>query len=226
MQMQEILSSLDTSGSSKTKATKTLYNYSDALQTVIMRGKELYGPKFQLFEEDRATVLKLLCWFLQDEALAPEEGLNLDKGILLTGPVGCGKSAIMKIICSICTPSWMFVIKPAPQISLEFAKEGYEVIDRYTIKSITLYKAPRTICFDDLGCETNIPYYGVTFNTLAEILPIRYDLFVEHKMLTHITTNLNSAELEARYGVRLRSRMSHMFNLVAFPKTSIDKRKL
>ena len=82
------------------------------------------------------------------------------------------------------------------------------------------------VCFDDLGCESNIPHYGIPFNTLAEILPIRYEMFVEDKMFTHITTNLNAHELEERYGARMRSRMSEMFNLVAFPGTSADKRKL
>jgi hypothetical protein len=61
-----------------------------------MRGKELYGSKFQIFDEDRATILKLLCWFLQDEAVAPEEGLDLDKGVLLTGPV----PSVRRIGCS------------------------------------------------------------------------------------------------------------------------------
>lgn len=226
MQEQNLTNSRDSSTTNRTKTTTTLYDYNDALQTVIVFGKELFGPKFQIFEEDRATILKLLCWFLQDEDVAPEEGLNLKKGVLLTGPVGCGKSAIMKIIQTMCKPSWKFCIKSAQRVALEFGKDGYVVIDLYTERSFDLNNTPITICFDDLGSESNIPNYGIPFNTFAEILPIRYELFVEDKMITHITTNLNSIELEERYGVRLRSRMSEMFNLVAFPKTSPDKRRL
>jgi DNA replication protein DnaC len=184
----------------------------------------MYGPKFQLPEEDKPAVLKLLCWFLHDGAVAAEEGINLDKGILLTGPVGCGKTAMMKILCSLCTPDWHFLIKPCPQVALEFAQEGYDVINRYTTRSFCMYNRPRTICFDDLGFERDMPYFGNPCNTMAEILPIRYTLFIDHNMITHATTNLNSAKIEARYGNRIRSRMREMFNFIAFPPDSRDKR--
>jgi hypothetical protein len=216
----------DNTTSTKTKVTTSPFDYDEALQAVITCGKQLIGPQFRIFEEDRATILKLCSWFLRDEAIAAEEGLSLNKGILLTGPIGCGKSAIMKVLYACCVPAWKFVIKSSLRIALEFGQEGYTVIDGYTVRSYDLQGKPRTVCFDDLGSESNIPNYGIPFNTLAEILPIRYELFVEDKMFTHITTNLNADELEERYGPRLRSRMSEMFNLVAFPGTSPDKRRL
>lgn len=132
----------------------------------------------------------------------------------------------MKILWTCCVPTWRFVLKSSLRVAVEFGQEGYTVIDRYTVRSFNLNETPISVCFDDLGCESNIPNYGIPFNTLAEILSIRYELFVEDKMFTHITTNLNADELEERYGPRLRSRMSEMFNLVAFPGTSPDKRKL
>jgi DNA replication protein DnaC len=59
---------------------------------------------------------------------------------------------------------------------------------------------------------------------MAEILLSRYDLFVNRKMLTHITTNLSSSEIEELYGERVRSRMREMFNLIAFNESAKDKR--
>jgi hypothetical protein len=59
---------------------------------------------------------------------------------------------------------------------------------------------------------------------MAEILLSRYDLFVSQHMLTHITTNLQATELESGYGNRVRSRLREQLNLVAFAKTSRDKR--
>jgi hypothetical protein len=226
MQQRNQSKKRSTSIPDKTKTTTTRYNYNNVLKKVIKCGKDLYGSKFQVFEEDRATILKLLCWFLQDDAVANKEGLSLDKGILLTGPPGCGKSAIMKIICSICDPSRMFTIKSSPEIVIEFADGGYKVFDRYTVRSVCLNQHPRAACFDDLGSERKSFYYELHFNPLAEILLFRYEMFVEHRLLTHITTNLSTAELEERYGCDLSNCLSEMFNLVAFPRTSIDKRKL
>ena len=80
-------------------------------------------------------------------------------------------------------------------------------------------------CFDDLGVESIGRYYGKDCNVLGEILISRHDLFIKHKIKTHATTNLNAVELEERYGNRVRSRMRQMFNLIAFDKGSLDKRK-
>lgn len=214
------------STTAKTTTTTTRYNYADALKKVISCGKELYGPKFRIFDEDRATILKLLCWFLRDDAVAEKEGLCLDKGILLTGPPGCGKSAIMKIISTICEPSRKFIIKSSPRIALEFASEGYKAIDRYAVRSFCLDQNPRTVCFDDLGGECDMLSYEIHFTSLARILSFRYQMFMEHKMITHITTNLNNAGLEDCYGPDLRRSLSQMLNQVAFPGKSVNKKNL
>ena len=42
---------------------------------------------------------------------------------------------------------------------------------------------------------------------------------------THAITNLNTQELEDKYGSRVRSRMRQLFNLIAFDKESVDKRE-
>ncbi len=85
---------------------------------------------------------------------------------------------------------------------------------------------PRTYCFDDLGTETSLKYYGnEATNVMAEILLSRYDLFVSKGMITHITTNLSAYEIESAYGSRTRSRMRSMFNLIAFDNNVKDKRR-
>lgn len=60
---------------------------------------------------------------------------------------------------------------------------------------------------------------------MAEILLSRYEYFITHHMITHLTTHLNSSEIEARYGKRIRSRMKEMFNLISFSKEAEDKRR-
>jgi hypothetical protein len=39
-----------------------------------------------------------------------------------------------------------------------------------------------------------------------------------------MTTNLSSSEIEDYYGLRVRSRLREMFNLIAFPSSTKDKR--
>ena len=76
-----------------------------------------------------------------------------------------------------------------------------------------------------LGTENSLKYFGNECNVMAEILLSRYDLFVLRHMQTHLTTNLNSSEIEEIYGTRIRSRLREQFNLIAFSESAKDKRE-
>ena len=116
-----------------------------------------------------------------------------------------------------------FFIKPCRDISFEFIQEGFEVIHKYS-KGKLYQSDPKIICFDDLGTENNLKYFGNECNVMAEILLSRYDIFISKHIQTHTTTNLSASEIETQYGNRIRSRMRAMFNLIAYDKTIADKR--
>jgi hypothetical protein len=75
-----------------------------------------------------------------------------------------------------------------------------------------------------LGVEPTGCHYTKECNVMGEILLSRYDIFKAKNWKTHITTNLNAEELEARYGSRVRSRLREMMNVIAYDSNSIDKR--
>ena len=77
----------------------------------------------------------------------------------------------------------------------------------------------------EIEIETAVKHFGNECNTVAEILLHRYELQINQGVITHATTNLNAGELEKMYGSRVRSRLRSMFNLIAFEKDSVDKRK-
>lgn len=116
-----------------------------------------------------------------------------------------------------------FLVKPCRDISFEFIQDGYQIIHKYS-KGKLYESEPKTICFDDLGIENNLKYYGNECNVMAEILLSRYDLFISKKVQTHITTNLSASEIEKNYGNRVRSRLREMVNLVAFDSNAKDRR--
>ena len=121
-----------------------------------------------------------------------------------------------------------FIIKSCREITFEFSKNGYEVIQKYSSYSFDTRKVPFkpiTYCFDDLGVESNLNYFGDKSNIMAEILLSRYDQFIDKQMLTHITTNLSANDIENMYGNRVRSRMREMFNLISFDSSAKDKRQ-
>ena len=187
-------------------------------------GKQRFGASFRIYPEDHPTIYNLLIYFLRQEKEASRHDIDLDKGILLAGPVGCGKSCLMELMTYIPGPERNFVLRSCRDISFEFMEEGYAVIQRYSSMSFRSSK-PRIYCFDDFGAERNLKYFGNECNVLGEILLSRYDLFVGQGMLTHITTNLNANDVEAAYGDRLRSRVRQQFNLFTFPPNTRDKRQ-
>ncbi len=206
------------------KTIPSLYDYDAAWHWLERRGRQAFGDQFRLYDEDRMVINQLLCYFFRDVPVAEQLNLNLNKGILLTGPVGCGKTSLMTILRFVPEDPLRHIMKSCRDISFEFHKDGYEVIQRYSTNSY--YNArPRTICFDDLGTEKNLKHYGSECNVMAEIILSRYDLFIKNAMITHLISNLSAGELQTSYGKHVRSRLRGMFNLISFNNNSKDKRK-
>ncbi|UPT69928.1 MAG: ATP-binding protein [Flavobacterium sp. JAD_PAG50586_2] len=198
-------------------------SYSEIIQWLEKKGLELYGNHFKIIEEDYPIVYKLIAYFLKDEQACFQLGINLNKGILMSGPVGCGKTSLMNLMKYLTPVEYKFIVKPCRDISFEFIKDGYEVIHRYSRGKLEQLD-PKIYCFDDLGLENNLKYYGNECNVMAEILLSRYDLYISRRIQTHITTNLSASEIEAQYGNRVRSRMRELFNLIAYDNNTKDKR--
>jgi DNA replication protein DnaC len=208
------------------KPTKTIqshYSYDEIIIWLENKGIELYGNHFKILENDYPIVYKLIAYFLKDNPTCFQYGINLNKGILLTGPIGCGKTSLMNLMKYLTATEHKFFVKPCRDISFEFIQDGYQIIHKYSIGKLYQSEA-RTYCFDDLGTENNLKYFGNECNVMAEILLSRYDLFISKKLQTHITTNLSATEIEKQYGNRVRSRLREMVNLIAFEKTAQDKR--
>lgn len=140
---------------------------------------------------------------------------DLNKGLLLFGPVGTGKTTIFRIMdyyrevddmkCinvpkNIRIP-FAFKIVSSRQIVADFQEKGYEGLDPYLSRTI--------ICIDDLGSEElSSTHYGTKCEVMNEIIERRY---LDGKM-THFSTNLGVAELNNKYGERVFSRIKEMTN--------------
>lgn len=201
-----------------------IYNLQQCFNYLEFHGKLTYGQAFKIQEKDKLVILKLLIYAIRDKSNALKLGIDVNKGVLLSGPIGCGKTSIMHLLKPFMYQKQEYKIKTCREISYEFAKQGYEALQPYTTKSMHQNRLSG-YCFDDLGAEQQIKHFGNDCNVMAEILISRYENFIENNSITHITTNLSASEIEKHYGNRLRSRMRNMFNLISFESESLDKRK-
>lgn len=203
---------------------KSHNTYTQTIPWLEAKGKEMFGLNFKIYETDYATIIKLIAYFMKDTKTCQELNLDTNKGIILTGPIGCGKTSLMKLMGRLSTNNQKFVMKPCRDISFEFIQDGYQIIHKYSNGKV-FQSEPRTYCFDDLGTENNLKYFGNECNVMGEILLSRYDLFISKKLKTHITTNLSASEIEVHYGNRVRSRLRELCNLISFDNNTSDKRK-
>ena len=198
-----------------------IYDFNNTLEFIKAKGKQRFGEHFRIYKEDRNLIYKLMIYTIKDKNSCTANGIDLNKGILLTGPVGCGKTTLMQLMPCIRPQTRPYGMFPTRNIVIEYNTNGSDTINKYS--------ALRTYCFDDLGAEPTGRYYGHDCNVMAEILITRYDLSqglkAKQNKQTHLSSNLNAHETENRYGERVRSRLREMVNVIAFPANSIDKRK-
>lgn len=200
------------------------YSFQWLIVNLQAHGRKQFGPHFAIRRADYDLMRRLLVYFLADPSQAAQLGIDISKGIILSGPIGCGKTSLMSLMRLIPGPDRNFTMKPTRDVSFEFIQDGYEVIHRYSRLSFNAH-GPRTYCFDDLGAEQALKYFGNECNVMAEVILSRYDFYVASKMRTHLTTNLSASEIDTMYGPRIRSRMREMFNLISFNDLHKDQRR-
>lgn len=194
------------------------YDFYNTLVFLKKYARANFDSDFKFHRTDIEILRKLFIYFIHDKETCEKEGLDLKKGILLIGPVGCGKTSLMRVFNFLTHDFKKFITRPCREITTEFIQDGFVVLNKYG-------KANKIYCLDDLGVELSFKKYGNECNVIAEVLLSRYDFMKANGKITHATTNLNADELEKMYGNRVRSRLREMFNLITFPSNTIDKRK-
>ncbi len=213
---------------------KLLDEVSKRAQALAQR--EFWRDPFAYDKDNTGIYVALSAYFMGLESFetegpsllgTPNAKLSLNKGLLLFGNRGVGKTVLMELFAH--NPYQPFLVIPCTQIEREFEKDGVEVIDRYSNRLIVndpgRHYGHKTLgyCFDDLGNEADGKHYGKTLNVMERILEDRY----RHCRgpLTHLTTNGEIEQLEKAYGERVYDRMVQMFNLIQFPKTAKSRRR-
>jgi energy-coupling factor transporter ATP-binding protein EcfA2 len=145
-----------------------IYDFNNTLEFIEAKGKQLFGDSFKIYKADHPIIYKLMIYTIRDQKSCSSNNINLQKGILLTGPVGCGKTSLMQLMPYITPQFRAYAIFPTRNIVFSFNANGYDTINTYSSK--------RACCFDDLGAEPTGRHYGHDCNVMAEILISRYEL--------------------------------------------------
>jgi DNA replication protein DnaC len=130
-----------------------------------------------------------------------------NKGILLLGDIGCGKTFLMQTLFDMIEKLMSKVILQvhAKNIHTEIEAKGIE------------YFRKRPLFVDDIGKEEKeVKVYGSVHKPFEDLIAFRY----ANKGVTFGTGNFNMKTYEEMYFRHLTDRMKQLFNVMILPGTS------
>lgn len=142
-------------------------------------------------------------------------GLDYRKGLFLFGPVGTGKSTLLRglqVYMNTITARDLsrdyrlgFYWKSASELANSYAGNGQEKLLQWTVDC--------NLMVDELGREPRpAKHYGTELNVIQFLLQLRYD----HRLanVTHLTSNISPADVMPMYGDYISDRFREMFNII------------
>lgn len=194
------------------------YSAREAKEALIAEGFVIDG--------ENAAAVNFLCLYFSGDTRFESGTTSLTKGIFLVGPVGVGKTRLMRFFMD--NPHQSFGMPSCTDIENKWTNNGAK--EPFTINDIgiieyysSVQKAPKSdpylhefrgICFDDLGTRDNPVQkrYGEEKNVMQEIILNRYRSVPFNQ--THFTSNLGADGTEQKYGTRIRDRIREMCNVI------------
>lgn len=183
-------------------------NLQDVFNTFLELGEKRIlrtGKKMIMNELYKNELIKII-EFVANSKNYSKRGGDRNKGILLKGKVGCGKTTIFKILEDFDLTKKMKTIKFVP---------ASFVVGRYNSskdkEAIIQFYSKDIYCFDDIGKEPVGSNFGRE-DIFIRIFENRYRNFCDYGLRTHLTTNLTLTEIGKRYGPHIEDRFYEMFN--------------
>ena len=187
------------------------------------------GSRSLVLDDEFERAVTLVSMYTNNDPNFEKESdqFSLNKGLWIAGNFGSGKTILIetykdarsffgiKVGIQTCVDMNLRFMK-VNEISREKAR--YEGIKTFSNK----FDQTERI-FDDLGEEeTTINDYGTKVSVMAHIISERYK-GMRNGCKTHITTNLSMTQIRERYGGRIESRVSEMFNVIYLGSKSTSK---
>ena len=140
---------------------------------------------------------------------------DLQKGIMLQGKFGCGKTVVMGTYWIIHNHIVQKLGLQIPNITFVKSIQLQDIIIKKTNKNYTF----RPLIIDEFGRESKtVQDFGNILRPISELLSIRSD----NNSMTHGTTNftLDTLSSENFYGRMIGDRLKMMFNFITMPGES------
>lgn len=188
---------------------RRIYDLDRCIAFIVERGKAMYGKRFLITSQQRKIYHQLLIYAIRAQEEMEQMGLEGQKGLLLMGPPGCGKSAMMQLIKPFFSHKHHYEIKNCNLLTHQFCHKGFEALAPLLEKNV------KPLCLDQLGCESVGKYYGMQEDVACCLLEHFYAGRFDQKVpKLHFITALGADEISNRYGESVRRMLKEMCNVV------------
>lgn len=207
--------------------------YNQLYNSFKIEFKKLTGNELSIDRERLDDYRTLLCYFSKDQRFFRCENLNktksepsFDKGLLIIGGYGNGKSSCLQAISKALHP---FNVDQFKYHNANEVVDMYEACKSGQEKDIFWQKiGTRVKCFDDVKTERQASNYG-KIELFKDVIEKRYNkqlkTFITCNYHNHHPNDLNLGlqEFGERYGGRVYDRLFEMFNIIEFKGSSLRK---
>jgi DNA replication protein DnaC len=159
-----------------------------------------------IMDENNEPIIKQLYYYATNN---PAFESDLNKGILLQGKYGCGKTILLETYSLLHNH---IVKKFSLSYSLLTFIKSVELQEQIRKQSVNMF-VRRPLIIDEFGRESKtVMDYGNVSHPISELLSLRSDVGT----ITHGTTNfaLNTLSSEEFYGAMIGDRLKIMFNFI------------
>jgi len=170
-----------------------------------------------IVDGENQEVVDRLCRYIDNNISGTH---NINKGILIMGPMGTGKTIMMQTLAKLTLKEkfrMVSLVNIAEQYNLEGA-DSFANFNRHKSAPIHMDDKGKLnhICLDDLGRERpESIYMGARCDVGQHLIYARYNVWKNFKVKTHFTSNINSEpEMILRYGALAWDRLKEMCNIV------------
>lgn len=188
---------------------------------VMFIGKNMFGEKFNLNDGRKEKYEKAYFVFACPDPDVQYMGMKSNKGLLLTGSIGVGKTTMMNVMQRL----FKDTERRFKSVNCLQIKDMLEECKVAEIKEWYGKNLKCDLYLDDIGLgQVNYNQFGNSVNIISELIYERYELFVSDGFRTHMSTNIPTKlkddapatqnSLARMYGDRILDRIAQMTNLI------------
>lgn len=206
------------------RLVETQWSYKQTESFMRYRANNIFEGKF-VWDKSNEMIFMLLCFYFSNDfqfvSLGESMGIkgaSLEKGLLLGGMIGVGKTWMMQLFGK--NQRQVFALKTAKAIADTFQSEGEGSLEQFITcpklpvnDAQNFYHTKIGLCIDDIGTEELKNHYGNRKNVIGDLIELRYSAGNCGPML-HLTTNLTMPQVKEFYGDRVGSRLRETMNII------------